>query len=333
MKNNPILVTGIHRSGSTFTGKMLTQDSRVGYIQEPYNKVYGLEIIDKYFQYTTSQNISVEMQQALDDLIYLRKATYKISSETDFDRSLNNRWELLKELVENRNIRNTLDYAGKFVFRSRAQLQFYLAKYNPLVMRVLLKDPIACLSSQYLHRTYNMDVVVLIRHPLSFIASIKRLEWGFNFNNFLEQKDLMSDHLNPYREEIEKINNRQDSKNIVEKGCLLWNCIYKVLSTYIDQNPSFIVCKHEDIATRPVASFEQLYKKLGLNLTPGVIKKIKEYTSCTNSIAALQNSVHQLKRDSSKITDQWKSILDEDEIVYIKGKTDAIASLFYDQEI
>ena len=39
--NQPILVTGAHRSGSTWTGKMLALAPRVAYIHEPFNMDYA----------------------------------------------------------------------------------------------------------------------------------------------------------------------------------------------------------------------------------------------------------------------------------------------------
>ena len=42
--NNPILVTGSHRSGTTWVGKMLAADSDTAYISEPLNVLHRLGI-------------------------------------------------------------------------------------------------------------------------------------------------------------------------------------------------------------------------------------------------------------------------------------------------
>ena len=39
----------------------------------------------------------------------------------------------------------------------------------------LLKDPIACMSSEYLHREFEMDVVIIIRHPAAFVSSLQKM--------------------------------------------------------------------------------------------------------------------------------------------------------------
>ncbi len=37
------------------------------------------------------------------------------------------------------------------------------------------------MSAEWLAKTYNINVVVLIRHPAAYIYSMKRMKWGFNF--------------------------------------------------------------------------------------------------------------------------------------------------------
>lgn len=48
---NPILVTGSHRSGTAFVGKMLALSPRIGYIDEPFHRVSGIEGINRWFLY------------------------------------------------------------------------------------------------------------------------------------------------------------------------------------------------------------------------------------------------------------------------------------------
>lgn len=51
INQNPILVTGSHRSGATFVGKMLALSPRIGYIDEPFHRVSGIEGINRWFLY------------------------------------------------------------------------------------------------------------------------------------------------------------------------------------------------------------------------------------------------------------------------------------------
>ena len=88
--------------------------------------------------------------------------------------------------------------------------------------------PLACMASEWIHRTFNMDVIVLIRHPAAFVLSLKRLNFRVDFNEFLKQKELMDDYLNKY---TNLFKNRVEF-SIIEEGAILWNCIYSVLFTW-----------------------------------------------------------------------------------------------------
>lgn len=71
-------------------------------------------------------------------------------------------------------------------------------------VRPLLKDPIAVFSAEWLQSRFNMDVVVLIRHPAAFAGSIKVKNWTYPFAHFLEQPLLMKDYLHPFERDIQK---------------------------------------------------------------------------------------------------------------------------------
>ena len=66
----------------------------------------------------------------------------------------------------------------------------------------LMKDPIALFSAEWLADTFDMRVLVMIRHPASFATSIRRRGWRHRFADFLEQPLLMRDLLAPYADEI-----------------------------------------------------------------------------------------------------------------------------------
>ena len=57
---NPILVTGTHRSGTTWVGKMLAADSRTAYISEPLNVLHRPGVlrvkVNKWYQYVCKDN-------------------------------------------------------------------------------------------------------------------------------------------------------------------------------------------------------------------------------------------------------------------------------------
>ncbi|HUH21151.1 MAG TPA: hypothetical protein VLZ09_04715, partial [Gaiellaceae bacterium] len=52
----PILVTGAHRSGTTWVGKMLALAPGVGYVHEPFNPRFSAGRFDRYFTVVTREN-------------------------------------------------------------------------------------------------------------------------------------------------------------------------------------------------------------------------------------------------------------------------------------
>ena len=59
--------------------------------------------------------------------------------------------------------------------------------------RPLLKDPFAVFSVPWFADRLHCQVVIVVRHPVAFASSLKRLEWSFDFGDLLAQSMLM-DH-------------------------------------------------------------------------------------------------------------------------------------------
>ena len=113
----------------------------------------------------------------------------------------------------------------------------------------LLKDPIAFFSAEWLERTFGMRVVVTVRHPAAFAASLKRMDWRFDFNRFLEQPSLMRDHLDPYRTDITRFANHPPE--IVAQAGLLWRCIHGPASNLRDAHTNWLFVRPEKSLTQP----------------------------------------------------------------------------------
>jgi len=301
-----ILVTGAHRSGTTFVGNILSTPINVSYIYEPFNKTYGLEGIDYWYTYIKrGMGNEIKYRQLMNDLFNL-KAKYK-TPKKEYD--------------------SFLKICLRKIYKSKGNIYYYRAKINPFKKFLLLKDPIACLSSEYLHREFNANVIILIRHPAGFVSSIKRLGWRFDFNNFTNQPHLIEDYL---KDLLKNVN--FENLSVVEEGALLWICIHKVLDSFIKRNPKFIVFRHEDIARDPKNVFQYLFKKLEINFNKKIIKKIQIYTSSNNLSEAKDNVGQQLRRNSKALLDIWKKRLSKNEIVKIREITESIASKYYSKE-
>ena len=71
-----ILVTGIQRSGTTFTSTILVRAPLIIYLPEPFNPDYGIEGTSKHFPIIDMQNLNDRNKLLLKD-IFTYKARFK----------------------------------------------------------------------------------------------------------------------------------------------------------------------------------------------------------------------------------------------------------------
>ena len=225
--NNPILVTGSHRSGTTWVGKMLSADVDTAYVSEPLNVLHRRGIFRtpvKYWYTYINQENENEYLPAFHELF-------------DFQYHL---WLEIKSL---RSIKDFLRMGRDFRI-------FYDG--NTHGQRALIKDPFALFSSAWFAEKLNCQIVITVRHPAGFASSLKRLGWNFDFHNLLNQPLLMRDHLEKDRAAMESIS----KDDIIGQGALLWKLIYRFVHSSGDLIPNLNIVRHEDLSLDPVTGFQ-----------------------------------------------------------------------------
>jgi len=292
--NNPLLVTGPHRSGTTWVGKILSAAPCTGYIHEPFNiannRYYFTKEFVHWFLYINDRN---EHQYYS-----------SIKKTIGFKLSFPNLSEL--DIIQ----------LGKYFLRLW-QFQYYsLFHYRPII-----KDPIAFFSASWLAKNMKCDVLVMMRHPASFIASLKKKQWYFNFIILRAQEDLM-DQLSPFRDEIEQFSRGND--DIIEQGILLWRIFAYKTDQYKYQHPDWMVVKHEDLIAEPDAKFKKVFNHYGLDYSNKVDSFLNKTVSERNP-QEVTKTVN-IYRDTSSIGKLWKKRLSSDEIVKIRN---GVADYYY----
>ncbi len=202
-----------------------------------------------------------------------------------------------------------------------------LSTYHRIRMdRPLMKDPIAFFSSEWLAKTFDMDVLVLIRHPAAFCSSLKLMNWRFDFNNFTNQPLLMDKYLSPFKKEIGGFASTE--VDIIEQGILLWNCIHHTVTTYQERHTDWLFVRHEDLSLDPCNQFRSLYEKLNLDFTQRAKRAIEESSGMHNPIE--QTPGQEFQRNSRKSINNWKNLLSRPEIDKIRAKTADVSARYYD---
>jgi len=298
-----ILVTGAHRTGTTWVGKMLAASPQVAYISEPLNVWRRPGVlrapVSKWYTLICEEN----------------EAQYLPA----FREMLGFRYGLWREIRSLRSRKDFLRMGRDFSIFLRGRF---------LRQRPLIKDPFAVFSAPWFAERLGCRVVITVRHPAAFASSLKRLNWPFDFRDLLEQPVLMQRWLGVDRAEMELIG----TDDVVGQAALLWRMVYRIVARTMKLHPLFIVVRHEDLSLDPVSGYRDLYAALDLDFTPKVEQTILNASSAENPVELSKKKVHAVKLDSRANLDNWKKRLSADEIIRIRKMTGKTAKLFYSDE-
>jgi len=284
-KGKPILVTGPHRSGSTWVGRMIATSPRVGYIHEPFNVNHHPGVcsmpVPYWFMYVTEENAS-QFRPAI-------------------EKTLRFSYSPLAELGA---VRRPIQLARLAVDG------VHFVKNRLLRCRPLLKDPLALYSAEWLASEYDMDVVLLARHPAAFAASVRRQGYTHPFSHFLQQPQLMRDHLAPFEHEIRAMG---PSRDIIEEAALLWRLTTYMTLKLRSLHPNWLFYRYEDLALAPTRFFGDMLHGLGLEFT----REIRDH----------------VVRAANPNVSGWKVDLSPNEVGALRARVDELSrSLYTDAE-
>lgn len=279
---SPILVTGVPRSGTTWVGSMLSV-SGMWYVHEPFKPSRGLW--DETFTYLS------------------------VNEQSDRDSTINSIDKIIKKIL-----------SGKYRYIAKNKWcdnwLMPLRLFPQPIHRLLIKDPIACLLSEYLTNKYQMQTIVLFRHPCGFVSSILRLGWPFCslFQQFLDCETLMQDWLLQYRNLIESVKSTED----IESAAILHGCLNTVLWGFCQRNKNMSSFIYEELCNSPIETFRQLFNELNLPYNEVVMQIHLDH--CFNEEGRENDyHTHEVKRKSRDMAYAWRYNLSIEQINRIKS--------------
>jgi len=258
----PLLVTGLPRTGTSWTGKMLEASGEVVYVNEPMNPGHppggspGVlnASVTHQFQYIAPGNDEA-WRRAFTDTLALR---YRLGAE----------------LRRNRGAYD-LARAGKYL------TAFTAGRLRG--RRALVDDPFALLSTRWLVQEMGCQAVVLVRDPVSVVGSWRSLGWGVQFHELLEQPDLVRDHLGPY---VERMRSLIGSPDWLARSCLLWELAYDLVQREIAPLSRVQIVRYEALVQEPMGGFRELYADLGLSWSARARQRVEQATTGVASSAS-----------------------------------------------
>ena len=273
------------------------------YLWEPFSVLHRPGILDVrfpfWFPYVTNEN-GGSYVTPIQDMLRFR---YKV-------------------IAELRSVRSPKDAARLVRDRSR------FTSWRRRKARPLLKDPIAIYSAGWLDDTFDMDVIVLIRHPAAFVNSIVSRQLRHPFDHFLRQPLLMRDVLAPYASEISRFADVEQP--LLDQGILLWNLLHAPIERYQRERLSWTFLRLEDVASAPDATFRAVYGRLGLVYDASVQRIVADHSRTENPAEDADPASH--KRDSAASVVAWKRRLAPADVERIRAGVEPLSNEFYADE-
>jgi Sulfotransferase family len=304
MAGAPILVTGMHRSGTTWVGRMLCAGGEATYVSEPLNPLRpGTRLLPVRHRYTyVHPGNEAEFLPAYRDLVRLRAAP---------------RAELAQA-------RTPLDVV-RTCYRTGQLLVGRLMHRRPL-----LKDPYAVFSAEWFADRLACRVVVVVRHPAAVVSSLKRLGWRAPLASLEAQAELVRDWLDPFREELRAAREHADRRrDLVWSNAVLWRMVYSSVAVYARRRRDVLVVKHEDLSRDPLGTYGRLYRELGLDVNDRARAKIWSSSRAGNPGELDVGRPHSVRLDSRANLANWRRRLSPAEVRTIRELTGSVASRWY----
>jgi RimJ/RimL family protein N-acetyltransferase len=126
--------------------------------------------------------------------------------------------------------------------------------------RRLIKDIRCLLFLKWLGVHFpKTPIIYLLRHPLAVVHSRMQLGWKAALNDFLEQRDLLEDHLEPLVPEIERASKQVETA--FERHLLSW-CVENYVPLRQFQEGEIHLIFYERLCLEPEGEIKRLFRFL-----------------------------------------------------------------------
>jgi hypothetical protein len=303
----PILVTGAPRSGTTWVGNVLALDRNAAAIHEPFNpkNPFGRcrAVFPRAFCYITRESEAPYLDALRDTIGW--------------------RYGLGVEIADTRSLRQAARTARDAAYFTSNRLRG---------VRPIVKDPLGLASAEWLADRFDMQVVVVVRHPVAFVSSLRAAGWHrFRFVTFGEQPEFVRTRLAPFKDELAAaIARRPDA---IDAGALLWKLLHHHIRLLREDHPDWIFVRHEDLVRDPEGGFRAVFGQLGLDFSADVGRGLRRYTeggSLLDRFSLFGTRRRTVGATARSVADVRRRMTPE-EVARVREVTGEVTADFYDE--
>jgi hypothetical protein len=287
----PIVVVGLPRSGTTWTHNALVRAAGVVKVGEPDNE-------DKH-------PAAIHAKRRL--------GRYPVLAPGDDDRDYRRLWEwILSGGPEGRR-----DRLARFILRPGLNDRIYEGRRDVVTWlggtlarrpvpgfhrpaepgRVVAKSIHLQLALDWLVSNFDVDVLVLFRHPASVLASWMEVNLKDGRNSTLETRPDVR------RRYVERWGVPLPGPDPLERMCWRIGLLLAALEESVEGHPEWRKWTHEQLCDDPAAEFRRLFDDLDLTWTDAAQRYLKKKNT--------PGTGFQLKRVASELSDSWHQRLDD----------------------
>ncbi len=296
----PVLVTGAHRSGTTWVGRILSASGQVVLINEPLNRNHRPGVFQATVPFW---------------YLYLHPGNEEPYLKA-FRRTLALRYDWWREI---RALRSLRDLARM----GRDGLRWAWGRLTR--RRPLLKDPFALLSVPWFVERLGVQAVVLVRHPAAVVASWLRLGWVVHPRQLLEQPALLAQGLP--EDAVAVLRAVAEQQDPLAWAAAMWRALYARVWAY-RAHPAIQVVRHEDLARAPTERFARLFAYLDLPFHAGARRALQRSTAGRH-LHTDPRRPHATALNSRAVVHAWRHELTSAQIARVRALTRPVAAHFY----
>ncbi|MDQ6956702.1 MAG: sulfotransferase domain-containing protein [Mariprofundaceae bacterium] len=289
--SHPILICGLHRSGTTYMGEILAQSNRdISVIHELFNFGNGLKQVDCWYPYLTSGMKASPYIQTIEDALLAKGALKKPS--------LNKVW-----------------YKYLFHRISGGRMQFpwrYLKLRHQLHLspqHVIWKDPFCTLMLDYITRYKGCPTICMVKHPCALYSSIAKQNWHFDIQHLGRQTSLINDFGSGITRSVWQEAQTSNHLSIA----ILWKIMSRIVIHIQSLSDSLLLVRHEDLCYQPLQVIEAVSAHVNIPINDKMRQFLLQSTQ-GNRIEVEAGVTRSFHRDSRSLPQAWENQLSAEQV-------------------